>query len=278
MKNTLLFLIFTILLGNILSNNILNENISHHTNSKTLLNESNEYSDKFQGNIIELKNFNTNNISISKISSKLSQRNIKAQIHIKKIHNFQRITKGLSKISFNIIFYFIRKYIPKNINFKLVIIYITNVRNQQKNESVNVSCIISNNHNNEIIWEGIGETREYECEALTLSNNNIKEIIINLNYPLYLDKEEISFDLVNFDLNSAKPFNYSDESKIKSYINSVNENLIKKRILNYDSYSPIIIKKIHNYERKQNQVSFKIFFYFFGKKIVRNIFLRIKII
>ena len=128
MKNTLLFLIFIILLGNILSDNILNKNITHVINSKAVLNELNEHSDKFKGNKIELNNIN----NISKILSKFPQRNYNAPIQIKHIDNFQRITKGLSKISFNIICYFIRKYIPKNINFKLMIVYITKFKKSTK--------------------------------------------------------------------------------------------------------------------------------------------------
>jgi len=38
------------------------------------------------------------------------------------------------------------------------------------------------------------------------------------------------------------------------------------------------VKKIYNFIRTSNQVKFKIFFYFFAKKIIQNIYMRIKII
>ena len=43
-------------------------------------------------------------------------------------------------------------------------------------------------------------------------------------------------------------------------------------------YAALQIKKIYNFIRTSNQINFKIFFYFFGKKIIENIYMRIKIL
>ena len=90
-----------------------------------------------------------------------------------------------------------------------------------------------------------------------------------------IKEKQRKLQIINMKHRDYKSISSSMEEPIKKV--STDETLLKgsKRIDNLNA--AVQIKKIYNFQIKQKQISFKIFFYYFGKKIVEFIFLKIKI-
>ena len=127
--------------------------------------------------------------------------NTAATLQIKKFHNFNRNTKD-SKVEFKIFFYFLNRMIVEKIIFRIKIVYDQGriLRNLEtiEAESAPSTCTIKDEYKNKIGTNGNGDNIDYDCEAKTSSDSQVRNVTLDTDYSMDVGGEEIGFDKVNF--------------------------------------------------------------------------------
>ena len=124
-----------------------------------------------------------------------------ASLQIVSFINYERKSK---EINFEVLFFFYRIKIPRNILFQLGITYANNRRNLDDGyESVQTECTIKNE--SLIGQEAEGDTIDYDCSANTRKKGKLKTVKLKTDAPLIIQSnigndtvETISFDEINF--------------------------------------------------------------------------------
>ena len=132
--------------------------------------------------------------------------NKNAPIQFSKFQNFQ-VDKDSNKILFYILFFF-KRVIPYRVIFRLRVVYSSRLRNLEETaQSVRTDCTIAN----EDLVGASEANANFECSAnKTTEEKEISSVTINTDIPMTLANkdgsiiEEISFDDVNFNGNSAE--------------------------------------------------------------------------
>ena len=127
-------------------------------------------------------------------------------LQIKKFHNF---AKEERKIVYNVFFYFLGRPIAQTITIRIKIIYnsstgLRNLDDELKAQSVASSCNIKDEYKDKIGTNGTGDNIDYNCEAPTEANVNVTNAVLDTDYPLVADNQEISFNDINFDQEAAQ--------------------------------------------------------------------------
>ena len=204
MNQIFLFLLFIIIFFNILINDNamkkrvqaikINDKLKYYKKNLRKLQLTKKESEK------DTKDDAYNISSNETVSSTIKQTsNSGAALQIKQIFNYERTP---TQLSFKIYLYFLRKYIVEIVFIRLKLIYktsLTNLQGQIEAESVPTNCIIRDEYKNRIGNIGIRENIGYDCTALTSSNFEITNISLDIDYPLNLENEAITFDQINFD-------------------------------------------------------------------------------
>lgn len=124
-----------------------------------------------------------------------------ASLQIVSFINYERKN---TEINFEVLFFFYRIKIPRNILFQLGITYANNRRNLDDSyESVQTECTIKNE--SLIGQEAEGDTIDYDCSANTRKKGKLKTVKLKTDAPLIIQSnigndtvETISFDEINF--------------------------------------------------------------------------------
>ena len=133
--------------------------------------------------------------------------NKNAPIQFSKFHGFKG-DKSSKKITFYILFLFLKKAIPYRIIFRLRVLYASRLRNLQATaQSVRSDCTITNK--SLVGNENYEKNVNFNCSANKTEGAEISSVALNTDIPMTLANkdgttiEEIGFEDVNFNGNAA---------------------------------------------------------------------------
>ena len=223
MKNVLPIILLCILLGNALSDqSIRNKIVAHSKKSlkrlqasrikQRKLEETDIVSTDIESGIPNATLVNTTappvDIPVNQTVAKTPKKsdNTASALQIKKFHNFETKER---KILYDVFFYFLRRLIAQNITIRIKILYysstgLRNLDDELKAQSVASTCIIKDEYKDKIGTNGTGDNIDYNCEAPKEANANVTNAILDTDYPLVADNQEISFNDINFDQDAAQ--------------------------------------------------------------------------
>lgn len=223
MKNVLPILLVCILVGNALSDKSFRKRIVAHSKKswKNLqasrakprkLEETDIVSTDIESGIPNGTVGNTTappvDIPVNQTVAKTPKKsdNTGTALQIKKFHNF---AKEERKIVYNVFFYFLGRPIAQTITIRIKIIYnsstgLRNLDDELKAQSVASSCNIKDEYKDKIGTNGTGDNIDYNCEAPTEAHANVTNAVLDTDYPLVADNQEISFNDINFDQEAAQ--------------------------------------------------------------------------
>ena len=217
MKNVFAILLLLIIIESISgSKHLKGKNIYLAKNLNRIRVKQKIINKAYRPNNLNKKNIKSKFYRLEEIHKKTG--NTESDLQIKKFHNFERVNDE-KKIKFNIFAYFIERKIVKNINLKIRIIYDNEINNPDKKaseESVQCICTIDDNYKDKIGLKVIKENIDYKCEGFTSLNRNIAKVILDKDYSLLADKEQINLGGINLDLLSLNLVEASNYNKVGS--------------------------------------------------------------
>ncbi len=217
MKNVFAILLLLIIIESISgSKHLKDKNIYLAKNLNRIRVKQKIINKAYRPNNLNKKNIKSKFYRLEEIHKKTG--NTESDLQIKKFHNFERVNDE-KKIKFNIFAYFIERKIVKNINLKIRIIYDNEINNPDKKaseESVQCICTIDDNYKDKIGLKVIKENIDYKCEGFTSLNRNIAKVILDKDYSLLADKEQINLGGINLDLLSLNLVEASNYNKVGS--------------------------------------------------------------
>ena len=199
MKYLLVISLFFSIFGSIISDVAFKKGtIKSKFNIKFKMPKSMDKLQKLKSHINNKKNPSKRSLELDKIID-----NKTAQVQIIKFYNYT-IKEKEKTITFNTYFYFLKKHIPKTINFNVLITFVNS-----SEETVDTKCDLSNKNWYNII--GDGYITSYKCSAIINKEdvNKIKNVNISTSKPMKLiynetHQDDMNFKDINFNGNSSK--------------------------------------------------------------------------
>ena len=199
MKYLLVISLFFSIFGSIISDVAFKKGtIKSKFNIKFKMPKSMDKLQKLKAHINNKKNPSKRSLELDKIID-----NKTAQVQIIKFYNYAITGKEIEKtITFNTYFYFLKKHIPKTINFKVLITFVNS-----SEETIDTKCDLSNKK-----WDnlyGDGYITSYICSATITNVYEIKNVNISTSKPMKLiynetHQDDMNFKDINFNGNSSK--------------------------------------------------------------------------